>query len=291
MTGRFDHATRSRFTLTGAHLKTECAKCHVKGKFKPLEFDTCSSGNCHGERQHKGQFKKKSCTDCHDPKALSWKVTGRFDHATSSRFTLTGAHLKTECAKCHVKGKFKPLKHDTCSSSNCHTDRHKGQFKKKSCTDCHDPKALSWKVTGRFDHAASSRFTLTGAHLKTECAKCHVKGKFKPLEFNTCSSSNCHTDRHKGQFKKKSCTDCHDPKALSWKVTGRFEHGRDANFKLEGRHARIRCKRCHEGGTYRSTEKKLLRLPRKKGRAPRQAWQEVRQVPRRLELERVRLRP
>jgi hypothetical protein len=231
---KYDH-NRSKFKLDGKHRDVKCRLCHGRGRYKPLDT-TCAS--CHKDK-HRGQFKievkgkevQRPCEDCHLTKG--WKPS-IFDHKTS-RFKLEGKHKDVACKICHRRGKYKPM--DTKCTS-CHKDVHKGQFKTrhkktKECDECHTTKG--WKPA-RFDHD-KAKFRLKGAHKKVECYKCHPGKKFKPID-SRCSA--CHRDKHKGKY-GDACERCHN--AESWKLKGDFHA---VIFPLDGAHAELTCKECHE---------------------------------------------
>jgi hypothetical protein len=57
--------------------------------------------------------------------------------------------------------------------------------------------------------------------------------------------ADCHRDPHAGQFTDGTrCERCHAVDAFT--PAGRFDHDRDAAFKLEGAHAAVPCTACHE---------------------------------------------
>jgi hypothetical protein len=60
----FDHAKRTSFAITGAHIVLKCESCHVLQKVNSLKLsDTC--GSCHtGDDIHNGSF-GMSCERCH----------------------------------------------------------------------------------------------------------------------------------------------------------------------------------------------------------------------------------
>lgn len=248
---KFSHATGSRFALKGAHLKLACVKCHAKGRFKPLEFGSCGAANCHGDR-HKGQFGKKGCTDCHKDSVESWDLSGGFDHSVAA-FSLKGRHAKLVCSKCHLNKRYKPIEHASCGAANCHGDRHKGQFGQKECTECHSRSIESWSAKDTVEHWKAN-FRLRGRHDQIECSKCHVNGRFKPLEHGGCGIPSCHGDFHKGQTGGKTCTYCHSEDIVSWKVRGIFDHSRVSEFELKGRHAKLECSKCHKKGHLKPLE-------------------------------------
>ena len=95
----------------------------------------------------------------------------KFDH-TITDYDLKGKHARLLCSKCHRRQLVYTGLVRECVS--CHKDKHNKKLW-KLCEKCHDPG--SWKEAKGFDHTRDSRFALTGAHLKTECAKCHAKGQ------------------------------------------------------------------------------------------------------------------
>jgi hypothetical protein len=104
-----------------------------------------------------------------------------------------------------------------------------------------------------FDHA-KSRFALDGAHARLACSGCH-----RPAERGTATlrlqglptaCSGCHRDPHADQFaaagQGTACERCHT--SASFAAT-RFDHGRDASYRLDGAHARLACAACHKPET------------------------------------------
>jgi hypothetical protein len=263
---KFDHQ-KTGFVLEGKHAPLECAKCHkpenqksgavplIQRKDKAaswlgLETD-CAS--CHTDF-HRGQI-GTDCQKCHDPKA--WKPANGFDHA-KSRFPLTGAHLKAECAKCHLdprvatekddKGQllaqWKPLAHEVCN--DCHKDPHEGRFK-DPCAKCHNTSAWLNFNKGGFNHDVT-RYPLRGKHASVECASCHDKTKaFGPKpKFANCT--DCHKDPHAGKAtllaKVVDCASCHSVDGFD-KPTYTVAAHEQSKFPLAGRHAAADCQKCH----------------------------------------------
>jgi hypothetical protein len=128
---QFDH-NLSEFHLEGKHAAVPCAKCHFAQpnlQTPPaLTFVnvTKQCSDCHKDI-HRGQFAladsaATDCNRCHTPQ--NWKAA-KFEHNTSARFKLDGAHINVPCAKCHfpklVDGEqfvaYKPLD-TTCAA--CH---------------------------------------------------------------------------------------------------------------------------------------------------------------------------
>ena len=245
----FDHASQAYkgYKLDGKHRKVACIKCHSAGRYRGLNYGSCATADCHRD-PHKDQFKEKSCHDCHS--TSGWKKN-RFDHNSPSYkgYKLEGMHKKTACEKCHKKGRYKGLKYNSCSTSDCHKDPHKRQFRNKKCDSCH--KVTGWKPS-LFKHNAPSYegFKLSGKHLKTACEKCHVKGKYRNVS-SRCRHCHAKDDVHKKK-RWKNCERCHD--ALSWRKSS-FDHNRQSNFPLIGKHKILECKKCHKNRTYKAKGK------------------------------------
>ena len=118
------------------------------------------------------------------------------------------------------------------------------QFKDKECDQCH--KAFDyWKIP-LIDHSLS-RFELSGRHQSVPCSGCHKNGHYKPID-STCS--NCHYNFHEGQF-DRACEACHTPER--WSPVTDFDHQKETNYKLEGRHVDTECGKCHVNNQYTGT--------------------------------------
>jgi hypothetical protein len=120
---------------------------------------------------------------------------------------------------------------------------------KDGCEHCHTDDA--WSLV-RFDHS-TTRFALEGKHATVDCRKCHLAGKIgvagSALSFakTAAQCDECHSDVHRAQFvnsiaNRTDCQRCHS--AQSWKAE-RFDHNRDARFKLDGAHRNVPCRFCH----------------------------------------------
>ena len=126
----FDHA-RSRFPLTGSHLKVECKKCHATSQFKDAK-STCVA--CHEKEDIHKRRLGSLCDSCHSPR--SWKIWD-FDHDRKTRFRLDGAHAKLDCYGCHTRPTDgKPSLPTTCVSCHASEDVHDGAFGRQ-CEKCH----------------------------------------------------------------------------------------------------------------------------------------------------------
>jgi hypothetical protein len=229
-----------------------CDRCHTVNAWLPARFER----EQHADTKFplEGAHAAASCRGCHPtdpglarrvPAAVTKKLKAERRPEVFSFTVLAPKQRPTACLACHE-------------------DVHRGQLAsaetKDTCASCHVTTSFA-DVT--FDHA-KSRFPLTGKHAKTACAGCHrperVSGattmiRYKPLD-TSCGS--CHTDAHAGQFlasvaavgvdapvrKGRDCSACHP--TTSFKKTS-FDHGdpRFTTYKLEGRHAKVACARCH----------------------------------------------
>jgi hypothetical protein len=230
----FDHS-RTRFPLTGQHLKTRCAQCHANGRLRGVPL-TCNG--CHSD-PHKGRL-GSSCDRCHSTASFT-NVTS-FDH-DKTRFPLRGAHRTAKCQACHTKGRaLRFARFDQCSG--CHKDPHGGQLK-GDCATCHTVERFLPSRFGVDDHQRT-KFPLAGAHLAVPCNGCHTrKEKVVQFRLRSAACSDCHRDPHRGETARfGACTSCHRLEAWS-RVS--FDHAR-TGFALEGAHARVRCAACHANG-------------------------------------------
>lgn len=129
---RIDHA-RSRFPLTGLHVKVECRKCHQTQLYRDAPSDCFS---CHKEddsKVHKRRLGKK-CETCHN--ARSWKAWD-FNHDKRTKFKLDGEHKKPACDACHTKevaDRFDVPR--TCGGCHDNDDVHHGDLGPQ-CDTCH----------------------------------------------------------------------------------------------------------------------------------------------------------
>jgi hypothetical protein len=261
---KFDHALTG-YVLEGAHATVACRSCHQPGHIidrdvlVALKVDLARTFlglgqkclDCHGD-EHRGQL-AATCRDCHT--MAGWKPAPGFNH-DKTHFRLTGAHVTTPCAKCHVTVvdhrtetdpdylKFAGVHHELCT--DCHKDIHVGRFG-TDCAKCHN--ASEWKATDRahFDHNRT-RYPLTGMHMKVACEKCHRPGEpVRGGKFAACM--DCHADYHKGQFVSRqshgACEECH---AVDGFTPGRFtmaQHDK-TDYPLRGAHVAIPCNSCHQ---------------------------------------------
>ncbi|MBN9662806.1 MAG: hypothetical protein J0H49_31700, partial [Acidobacteria bacterium] len=253
---KFDHSL-SRFPLTGAHTNVECALCHVAGKYTGTA-QTCEG--CHIKAYetstnpaHVAAAFPKTCGTCHT--TTQWKGA-QFDHATGTRFPLTGSHTSVTCLSCHVGNKFAGT---AATCEGCHlkdftaakSPDHATAGFPKDCTVCHT--TTQWKGAS-FDHSAMTKFPLTGAHSPLACQSCHVGGQFAGTP-QACAG--CHlkdfqgttSPNHQAAGFSQECASCHT--TTQWKGA-QFDHGK-TKFPLTGSHTTVACASCHVGGKYTGT--------------------------------------
>ncbi len=263
---KFNH-DKTAFPLKGRHKNLACKKCHLPGKpLKIKAYKKCK--NCHKD-VHQGQFmrrkKKGACEECHSVNGFSPSSFSLEMHALTD-YPLEGAHLAIPCIACHKKEHIQKRRAKTIrfhfastQCESCHKDPHEGKLKKfmrkkspltgkTGCAYCHTVDSFN---DVKFNHDATD-FPLKGQHKEVACVSCHKDAKarkgrqwhFSKMKKN-CAS--CHTDQHKGQLADRSgktdCARCHTP--IDW-LADKFNHDRDARFKLKGAHENVACKLCHK---------------------------------------------
>jgi nitrate/TMAO reductase-like tetraheme cytochrome c subunit len=251
-----------------SHLEgmSNCTKCHILGK--KVSNQKCLE--CHTELKvridvQKGyhasaEVKGKECVKCHsDHHGVNFQIIrfekDKFNHNLTG-YKLSGVHSKKQCIDCHkpenIKDqKIKKKKFTYLGLSpaclTCHTDYHQ-QTLSGNCEGCHDFE--QFKPASKFSHT-KSRFQLTGKHQLVTCAACHKTitkngqkfQEFTGLKFENCTP--CHTDPHNNKF-GQNCTQCHTGESFSViKGVQNFDHSK-TNFRLEGKHQQVECKKCHK---------------------------------------------
>ena len=126
----FDHA-KTRFPLTGGHVRVACADCHAGGRYQGTPTSCVA---CHPmPADHAGTF-GDGCAACH--RTDTWKGA-RFEH----RFPLDhGARGPSACETCHPEG----YQTYTCYGCHEHTPariesehREEGISDLRDCARCH----------------------------------------------------------------------------------------------------------------------------------------------------------
>jgi hypothetical protein len=226
-----------------------------------VKHDRCS--DCHAEA-HSGALSRRAdggrCESCHDVNGFRPARFGPEEHGKTT-YPLAGAHLAVACDQCHRPVRSAggvttvPLHFATTRCADCHKNPHQGEpaavFAKGACESCH--RLDSWRQVA-FDHA-QTRYPLSGAHARVACVPCHRRaeaGQAARLRFASVPQAcdGCHRDPHQGQFAQAggrvSCERCHTTDSLK---ASRFDHSRDAAYKLDGAHARLVCTACHRPET------------------------------------------
>jgi hypothetical protein len=225
-----------------------------------LQHDRCTA--CHKD-PHPGPPARSAeagrCERCHDVSGFRPARFAPEDHAKTA-YPLSGAHLAIACDGCHRSavaraGAAPPLRFASTRCADCHRDPHRGelgrQMARTGCEGCH--RVESWRTVG-FDHS-QTRYPLAGSHAKVACAGCHKragKAGVVTLAFASLPTAceSCHRDPHQGQFARAgqatSCERCHTTDTVR---AARFDHSRDAAYRLDGAHGRLACAACHRSET------------------------------------------
>ena len=123
------------------------------------------------------------------------------------------------------------------------------------CRICHsEHKGLTANIfsldSNAFNHE-NARFPLLGKHRDLDCEKCHgvpdkntkrIEVKYIGLAFETCIQ--CHKNPHPNIKDNNDCLSCHTMRGWS-KEQLVFDHNQDSQYKLEGKHVEVSCKKCH----------------------------------------------
>ncbi len=230
---RFNHL-KTDFKLRGKHLQTECQSCHKPDEKYREALSACI--DCHKEDDvHKEQLGDK-CNDCHTEVAWSDR---EFDH-DSTGFKLRNAHKVQQCESCHIESQYKDTP-NKCISCHAIKDVHNNRFG-DDCKTCHGDEEWSKVI---FDHNQDTSYELTGKHRSQNCLACHSKRKPEPPEKEKAARDcySCHKldDVHRGSNGKK-CQQCHSEDR--WSLSS-FDHDKETEFPLIGRHGKVNCQACH----------------------------------------------
>ena len=242
--GAFSHSTTG-FPLTGAHLASTCADCHVSQAPLSTECISCHNTDYSNAQSpnHSAIGLENTCTECHQTDA--WQPS-TFEHSTTG-FELIGKHSESSCNECHTSSNMVPS--DQCNS--CHQDAynnaadHAAQNYPTDCTMCHN--STDWKQTD-FNHS-TTEFPLLGEHTSASCSSCHESG----FAGTTMICSECHKNdfdqstnpNHGAIGLSLNCEDCHNSNAWTPSL---FKH-ESTGFLLEGQHLSAQCSSCHTSNT------------------------------------------
>ena len=206
----FDHSTTG-FPLTNGHANVPCTSCHISNNFNLQIAPTdCGNSQCHLSTWQQTNnpvhstagpaFAAANCSNCHTTKG--WDAAS-FDHGVTG-FSLVGTHISptpTPCASCHISNNYSL---NSADCIGCHLDAWnstptyggnvpdhvKSGFPQtaSACAMCHP--ITKWS-DGKFDHSATG-WALTGAHVTTPCASCHINSNYSLTSANT-DCYGCHT--------------------------------------------------------------------------------------------------
>lgn len=253
-----------------------------KPRFIGLPFRACSDCHADAHARQLGTPPRQDCGACHDLAAFKPVRYVLADHA-KTRYPLVGAHRAVACVACHpelpeirsrvapeVRSELARQARPVRSSGvelvlsrrrlfercdGCHKNPHgernmAARIAREGCAGCHLPETFR---IARFDHSKTA-FPLVGKHLETDCASCHpraTEGGAQVVRYSGVPKfcGGCHDDVHAGQLgveapERTACDRCHET-AAGWKKT-RFVHQPPfTEYRLEGRHAPVKCERCH----------------------------------------------
>ncbi|MCK5479615.1 MAG: cytochrome C, partial [Gammaproteobacteria bacterium] len=231
-----------------AKYESSCRKCH---SLFDQEKQTALCLDCHedidrdladktGFHGRSGTIRNTECRSCHtDHIGRTVDITGlnrgAFDHGLTD-FKLTGRHQTIACNACHVDGKKFRDAPGGCIDCHERDDIHRETLG-NDCDSCHTTR--QWKKT-LFDHD-ETEFSLEGAHAEAVCNSCHLSNSYKntPTQCNDCHRVD---DVHNKSY-GSSCGDCHEPS--KWKTLA-FDHDRETDFPLHGKHQSALCSSCHK---------------------------------------------
>lgn len=208
-----------------------CLVCH-EGVAADLEAGT-------GFHGHDTAASTESCASCHtehkgrDAQAVILDEAA-FDHGLAD-FQLLGRHAEVECSDCHAPGAKHREAPSDCLACHEDDDPH-GDTMGSACGDCHT--AVDWKDVA-FDHDTTG-YPLIGKHVGPACLDCHEDPTFTATP-TTCYGCHAEDDAHDGRSGTE-CGNCHNPNG--WDDTS-FDHTRDTDFPLTGKHAEQTCGDCH----------------------------------------------
>jgi hypothetical protein len=273
LNAKFDHSSTG-FQLTNGHANVACALCHINNNYNLTIAPTdCGNSQCHLTTWQTttnpvhpsagAAFAAANCSTCHT--TVSW-TTATFNHSTTG-FPLTSGHANVACNLCHINNNYNlTITPTDCGNSQCHLTTwqqtnnpvHSSSgpaFGAANCATCHTP--AGWTAAA-FDHSITG-FALTGTHLSTPCASCHINNNY------TLNSADCY-GCHSAAFQStttiggsvpnhvtagfpttaSACATCHP--ITTWSA-GVFKHAA-TGFPLTNGHANVACNLCHINGNY-----------------------------------------
>ena len=247
--------------LVDGHAKyeDECSNCHqpfskesqaqlCRDCHEDIDRDIRDQRGYHG-RTHSGETQ---CRHCHtDHKGRNKDIvqlnTETFDH-DGTDYALKGAHNTTGCGACHANGKKYRDAPPACVDCHRKDDVHEEKLG-DDCAQCHIEK--SWKPQP-FDHEDTD-FPLHGKHADIDCNSCHAGQQYRELS-TTCYSCHRLNDVHGGRY-GNSCSDCH--REQDWSRID-FDHDKNTEYPLTGKHRKVQCDTCHKDGLKKDLETECI---------------------------------
>jgi len=216
-----------------------CLECHEE-----IATDIEQLDGFHGKHPDVGD---SQCADCHtDHLGRGADISGLDEDTFNHQFTdfeLIGGHSEVVCGDCHAPD----TKHrDTPSECfDCHEDDDvHDQTAGQTCGDCHS--ATDWTDV-EFDHDTTD-WPLIGKHADAACDTCHEDQSFRNASTD-CFACHAEDDAHDGRSGNE-CGNCHNPNG--WDDTS-FDHSRDTDFPLLGKHGLLSCDDCHSEDAFADT--------------------------------------
>ena len=246
----FDHQT-TRFPLTGAHGRVDCAKCHVGGRTTgtPTDCNSCHQANYAATTNpnHVASNFPTTCDELPQHGRLAARDLRPPDDAVpADRRAPAGGLREVPRGRPHHRHPDRLLLLPPGELSATTNPNHKASGFPTTCETCHTTGA--WRPAN-FDHQ-TTRFPLTGAHRRVDCAKCHVGRPATPARPTDCYA--CHQANYEATTNPNhvaagfptTCESCHTTSA--WRPAN-FDH-QTTRFPLTGAHTRVDCAKCHVGG-------------------------------------------
>jgi len=225
---KFNH-DKTDFPLKGRHKKVACDACHKKDLFDDLKTNCYA---CHkNDDEHRGQYGRK-CEDCHNPR--QWKKF-KFDHDKTD-FPLKAKHKKVPCNSCHRGDLFDEDLQTNCFACHAQDDAHE-ESEGEKCENCHNEQG--WNKQVIFEHDMTE-FPLVGLHATIPCEECHLSQTFKDADLK-CIKCHEKDDVHEQKL-GLDCKLCHNPNG--WGVW-QFDHNKQTDYVLDGKHEGLDCLACH----------------------------------------------
>lgn len=235
-----------------AEFESECTSCHRRFNrsdqrslcldcHEDVANDVDNGSGFHGKS---GEASTDECATCHtDHEGRNANILGldeaAFDHDFTD-FQLLGKHVDAECVDCHAPDDKHRDTAGDCIGCHIEDDVHKESLGTE-CADCHTES--DWlEVT--FDHDTTD-YPLVGKHSDADCLGCHDAQIFVDPPQN-CFACHADDDAHDGRSGEQ-CETCHNP--TDWNDSS-FDHARDTEFTLLGRHARLSCDDCHSADPF-----------------------------------------